>query len=163
MSRGTSPPYVDRGCYRLEPVRPLDLLVVGLLVRILNLLQAGGGALGGDGRQAATRTAVAPMLSSPQAVFADPVAQLAALDPIAALAALSPVAALSALSPTLRMFNPAINPRAALLAFNPAAAPALAVFHPPAVALPPPALALPPWFVPPPWLAPPAWLAPGAR
>jgi hypothetical protein len=34
------------------------------------------------------------------------------------LAALSPEAALAALSPTLRIFNPAINVNAALLAFQ---------------------------------------------
>jgi hypothetical protein len=50
-------------------------------------------------------------------VFEDPIVQLAALCPICALAALSPTAALSALSPTLRRFNPALNPRAALLVF----------------------------------------------
>lgn len=48
-------------------------------------------------------------------VFRDPIVQLAALCPICALAALSPVAALAALSPSLRLFNPAINPVAALL------------------------------------------------
>ncbi|HYG59277.1 MAG TPA: hypothetical protein VD902_14540 [Symbiobacteriaceae bacterium] len=56
--------------------------------------------------------------SVPRQVFDDPVVQLAALCPICALAALSPAAALSALSPTLGLFNPAINPRAALLAFG---------------------------------------------
>ena len=66
--------------------------------------------------------ATAPVASTPQRVFEDAVVQLAAIDPIAALAALSPVAALAALSPVLQMFNPAINVRAALLAFNPAAA-----------------------------------------
>jgi hypothetical protein len=60
-----------------------------------------------------------------QAVFSDPIVQLAAICPFCALAALSPAAALAALSPVLRIFNPAINPAAALLAFglsNPAAA-----------------------------------------
>lgn len=59
-----------------------------------------------------------------QQVFSDPIVELAAICPICALAALSPVAALAALSPALRIFNPAINPAAALLAFrmsNPAA------------------------------------------
>jgi hypothetical protein len=55
--------------------------------------------------------------STPRAVFEDPVVQLAALCTICALAALSPQAALAALSPTLRPFNPAINPNAALLSF----------------------------------------------
>lgn len=73
------------------------------------------------------QTAPAAAASTPQHVFHDAVVQLAAIDPIAALAALSPVAALAALSPVLRIFNPAANARAALLAFNPAAAPALAV------------------------------------
>ncbi|MFZ5815073.1 MAG: hypothetical protein ACOY93_07190 [Bacillota bacterium] len=50
-------------------------------------------------------------------VFTDPVVQLAALCPICALAAYSPSAALAALSPVLNIFNPAVNPRAALLAF----------------------------------------------
>lgn len=53
-----------------------------------------------------------------RAVFSDPVVQLAALCPLCALAALSPAAALAALSPTLAIFNPAINPGAALLAFR---------------------------------------------
>lgn len=56
--------------------------------------------------------------STPQEVFTDPIVQLAALCPLCALAALSPKAALAALSPTLRLFNPAINPAAALLAFS---------------------------------------------
>lgn len=54
---------------------------------------------------------------TPVDVFLDPVVQLAALCPICALAALRPEAALAALSPTLALFNPAINPRAALLLF----------------------------------------------
>lgn len=57
-------------------------------------------------------------------VFGDPIVQLAAICPICALAALSPVAALAALAPTLRVFNPAINPNAAMLAF---VAPQLAI------------------------------------
>jgi len=52
-----------------------------------------------------------------QEVFEDPIVQLAAICPICALAALSPAAALAALTPTLRIFNPAINPNAAILAF----------------------------------------------
>lgn len=58
-------------------------------------------------------------------VFTDPIVQLAALCPLCALAALSPAAALSAVSPVLRVYNPAINPVAALLSFalsNPHAA-----------------------------------------
>lgn len=58
------------------------------------------------------------MKSVTQEVFADPIVQLAALCPLCALAALSPAAALAALSPALRIFNPAINPPAALLAFS---------------------------------------------
>lgn len=50
-------------------------------------------------------------------VFEDQVVQLAALCPICALAVFSPVAAIAALSPGLAVFNPAINPRATLLAF----------------------------------------------
>lgn len=50
-------------------------------------------------------------------VFQDPVVQLAALCPICALAALSPAAALAALSPVLQLFNPAVTPHAALVAF----------------------------------------------
>lgn len=73
------------------------------------------------------QTSTATTASTPQQVFHDAVVQLAAIDPIAALAALSPVAALAALSPVLKLFNPAVNVRAALLAFNPAAAHALAV------------------------------------
>lgn len=62
-----------------------------------------------------------------KAVFANPVLQLSAFSPFAALAALSPTAALTAISPALNIFNPAINPSAALLSFDPFAAPALAV------------------------------------
>lgn len=53
-----------------------------------------------------------------RAVFSDPIVQLAALCPLCALAALSPSAALAALSPALRLFNPALNPNAALLSFQ---------------------------------------------
>lgn len=55
---------------------------------------------------------------TPVDVFSDPIVQLAAICPICALAALKPEAALAALSPTLALFNPAINPRAALLSFG---------------------------------------------
>jgi len=65
--------------------------------------------------------------STPQNLFLNPAAQLAALSPYGALAASNPVAALTAVSPTLNIFNPAVNPNAALLAFNPAAAPTLAL------------------------------------
>lgn len=51
-------------------------------------------------------------------VLTDPIVQLAALCPLCALAALDPAAALAAVSPVLRIFNPAINPRAALLALS---------------------------------------------
>lgn len=64
---------------------------------------------------------------SPAKTFLNPAVQLSGLNPFAGLAALSPVAALSALSPTLQIFNPAVNPRAAFLAFNPGAAPTLAL------------------------------------
>jgi len=60
-------------------------------------------------------------------VFFNPAVQLAPFSPLGSLAAFSPPAALAAKSPTLAIFNPAINPRAALLAFNPAAAPTLAL------------------------------------
>lgn len=53
-----------------------------------------------------------------QEIFEDPIVQLAALCPICALSALSPAAALAALSSSLRVFNPAINPYAALLSFS---------------------------------------------
>lgn len=65
--------------------------------------------------------------SSPLTTFANPAVQLAPLSPFGSLAALNPVAALTALSPSLNIFNPAINPNAAFLAFNPAAAPTLAL------------------------------------
>lgn len=65
--------------------------------------------------------------SSPQQVFFNPAVQLSAISPFAGLAALSPTAALAAVSPALNIFNPAVNPRAAFLAFNPGAAPALAL------------------------------------
>lgn len=58
-----------------------------------------------------------PERPTPVEVYEDPVVQLAALCPICALAALSPAAALAALSPGLALFNPAINPRATVLAF----------------------------------------------
>lgn len=60
-------------------------------------------------------------------VFFNPAVQLAPLFPLGSLAAFNPAAALAAKSPTLAIFNPAINPRAAFLAFNPAAAPTLAL------------------------------------
>jgi hypothetical protein len=66
-------------------------------------------------------------LSPAQQVFTNPLNQLAALNPFAALAAVNPTAALTALSPTLNIFNPAVNPNAALLNFNPGAAPTLAL------------------------------------
>ena len=55
--------------------------------------------------------------STPADVFFDPVVQLAALCPISALAALRPEAAIAALAPGLVLFNPAINPVAAVVAF----------------------------------------------
>lgn len=58
-----------------------------------------------------------PANSVVRAVWEDPVVQLAAICPLCALAALSPTAALAAISPVLRVFNPAVNPSAALLAF----------------------------------------------
>lgn len=66
-------------------------------------------------------------LNPTQKLFKNPVAQLGALSPFAALAASNPVAALAALSPSLNIFNPAVNPNAALLAFNPASANILAL------------------------------------
>ena len=65
--------------------------------------------------------------NAPQQVFNNPITQLAPLSPLASLAATNPSAALAALSPTLTLFNPAINPAAALLQFNPVAAPSLAI------------------------------------
>ena len=62
-------------------------------------------------------------LTTPADVFFDPVVQLAALCPICALAALRPEAALAALAPGLVLFNPAINPAAALAAFAAGSAP----------------------------------------
>lgn len=66
-------------------------------------------------------------MNSPQQVFANPAVQLAGLSPFASLAAFNPVAATTALSPALNIFNPAINPNAGFLAFNPASAPTLAL------------------------------------
>lgn len=63
----------------------------------------------------------------PVNLFLNPAAQLAPFSPFGALAASNPVAALTALSPALNIFNPAVNPNAAFLAFNPAAAPSLAL------------------------------------
>lgn len=65
--------------------------------------------------------------TSPLATISNPAVQLAPLSPFASLAALNPFAALTALSPSLNIFNPAINPNAAFLAFNPASAPTLAL------------------------------------
>lgn len=62
--------------------------------------------------------------------FVNPLAQLGAISPFAALAAGNPVAALTALSPALNVVNPAVNPAATLLAFNPEAAPTLALTNP---------------------------------
>lgn len=60
-------------------------------------------------------------------VFEDQIVQLAALCPFCALAALSPAAALAAISPVLRLFNPALNPNAALLSFALSGAPQASV------------------------------------
>lgn len=65
--------------------------------------------------------------NTPAIVFKNPVDQLAAFSPIASLAASNPYAALSAGSHTLQIFNPAVNPRAALLSFDPGATLSLAV------------------------------------
>lgn len=65
--------------------------------------------------------------SAPGQVFANPAVDLAPFSPIASLAAFNPSAALAAKSPVLNIFNPAVNPQAAFLAFNPAAAPTLAL------------------------------------
>lgn len=67
------------------------------------------------------------LFNAPGQTFLNPAVQLSALNPYAGLAALNPTAALAAISPTLGIFNPAINPRAAFLAFNPGAAPTLAL------------------------------------
>jgi len=64
---------------------------------------------------------------APDQVFFNPAVDLAPFSKLASLAAFSPAAALAAKSPVLGIFNPAINPRAAFLAFNPAAAPTLAL------------------------------------
>jgi len=65
--------------------------------------------------------------SAPSKIFNNPIAQLGGISPLGALAASNPAALLSALSPTLNKFNPAINPQAALLQWNPGAAPTLAL------------------------------------
>ncbi|MFZ5815072.1 MAG: hypothetical protein ACOY93_07185 [Bacillota bacterium] len=65
--------------------------------------------------------------SAPSVIFNNPAAQLSAISPLAALAAFSPSAALAAKSPSLNIFNPALNPQAAFLQWNPAAAPTLAL------------------------------------
>lgn len=66
-------------------------------------------------------------LTSPIGTITNPAVQLAPFSPFASLAALNPVAALTALSPSLNIFNPAVNPNAAFLAFNPGSAPTLAL------------------------------------
>jgi hypothetical protein len=71
--------------------------------------------------------AALPTPTAPAPIIGDLVSQLAPLSPFAALAAADPLAALTALSPSLNIFNPAINPNAAFLAANPAAAPTLAL------------------------------------
>lgn len=65
--------------------------------------------------------------NSPEQVFLNPAVQLAPFSPISSLAAFNPSAALAVKSPVLNIFNPAVNPRAAFLAFNPGAAPTLAL------------------------------------
>ncbi len=65
--------------------------------------------------------------SVPGQVFNNPAVDLAPFNKLASLAAFSPAAALAAKSPTLAIFNPAINPAAAFLQFNPGAAPTLAL------------------------------------
>jgi hypothetical protein len=78
----------------------------------------------------ATAGAVSPVgvpTSTPGQVFNNPLVQLGGVNPLAALAANNPAAALAALSPALGIFNPAINPNAGLLAFNPAGAPTQAL------------------------------------
>ena len=65
--------------------------------------------------------------TSPANIFSNPATQLGAFNPFLALAASNPAAALAKLSPALNIFNPAVNPNAGLLAFNPGAAPALAL------------------------------------
>ncbi|MFZ5827733.1 MAG: hypothetical protein ACOY94_25800 [Bacillota bacterium] len=65
--------------------------------------------------------------SSPTAIFNNPAVQLGALNPALGLAAFSPTSALAAKSPALNIFNPAVNPQAALLQWNPGAAPTLAL------------------------------------
>ena len=57
-------------------------------------------------------------IPTPVDVLIDPVVQLAAICPICALAALRPEAALAALAPGLVLFNPAVNPQAALLTLS---------------------------------------------
>lgn len=70
----------------------------------------------------------AAVQGAPSAIFNNPIAQLGGVNPFAALAAAVPSAALAASSPVLNsIFNPALNPQAALLQFNPAAAPTLAL------------------------------------
>jgi len=65
--------------------------------------------------------------NAPQQVFNNPAVDLAPFNKLASLAAFNPTAALAAKSPTLGIFNPAINPAAAFLQFNPGAAPTLAL------------------------------------
>ena len=65
--------------------------------------------------------------SVPGQVFNNPAVDLAPFSKLASLAAFSPAAALAAKSPVLAIFNPAINPAAAFLQFNPGAAPTLAL------------------------------------
>lgn len=64
---------------------------------------------------------------APSQIFNNPLTQLGGISPFSALAASNPSAALAALSPSLNLFNPAVNPQAALLQFNPGAAPTLAI------------------------------------
>lgn len=84
-----------------------------------------GGLPAAAGLSPFAKAAVPP--SAPGQIFNNPLAQLGALSPFAALAASNPSAALAALSPALNIFNPAVNPNAALLQFNPGAAPSLAL------------------------------------
>ncbi len=77
--------------------------------------------------QPAPLAQAAAIPSAPTAIFTNPATQLGAISPFASLAAFNPSAALAAKSPTLQVFNPAVNPQAAFLQWNPAAAPTLAL------------------------------------
>lgn len=108
-------PVVTVSCPSPATTLPTTTTVPTATAGVTDQLFKGLGSLGGFGQNA------------PQQVFKNPAVDLAPFNKLASLAAFNPTAALAAKSPTLAIFNPAINPAAAFLQFNPGAAPTLAL------------------------------------